>query len=419
MANEIVNSSNANEVGEGAKDVRGGGHGLGLFALAAGAFVFGASEFVMMGILPQAALAMRASIPFAGNFISAYAIGVCVGTLLLVFGRRIPPRSLIVIFMIIALVGNALSAVAVNAPMMIVARFIAGFPHGAFFGTATLIAKLLAERGKEARAVSAMVTGQTVANMLGVPAGTLLAEHVSWRLAFCALAVLAACTAVVARFWIPFIKPVADAGLRGQFRFLRKPGPWFVLVAVFAGNTGIFCWWSYVSPWLQREGSWPSNMVSMLMMLAGFGMVVGGLCGGRIADHWHAGATSSLGQFVAMLGLLAVFFVPGNRVGTAVLTFVISFGLFFVSAPQQLLMAESGKGGGELIGGAAVQIAFNFGNAVGSLVGGAVLDATSMDYRYPALGGVPFAAVAVLLLALYALRYERGGRAHMDVSRTV
>ena len=419
MANEIVNSSNANEVGEGAKDVRGGGHGLGLFALAAGAFVFGASEFVMMGILPQAALAMRASIPFAGNFISAYAIGVCVGTLLLVFGRRIPPRSLIVIFMIIALVGNALSAVAMNAPMMIVARFIAGFPHGAFFGTATLIAKLLAERGKEARAVSAMVTGQTVANMLGVPAGTLLAEHVSWRLAFCALAVLAACTAVVARVWIPFIKPVADAGLRGQFRFLRKPGPWFVLAAVFAGNTGIFCWWSYVSPWLQREGGWPSNMVSMLMMLAGFGMVVGGLCGGRVADHWHAGATSSLGQFVAMLGLLAVFFVPGNRAGTAVLTFVISFGLFFVSAPQQLLMAESGKGGGELIGGAAVQIAFNFGNAVGSLVGGAVLDATSMDYRYPALGGVPFAAVAVLLLALYALRYERGGRAHMDVSRTV
>ncbi len=220
-------------------------------------------------------------------------------------------------------------------------------------------------------------------------------------------------------FTIPFIKPVADAGLRGQFRFLRKPGPWFVLVAVFAGNTGIFCWWSYVSPWLQCEGGWPSNMVSMLMMLAGFGMVVGGLCGGRIADHWHAGATSSLGQFVAMLGLLAVFFVPGNLVGTAVLTFVISFGLFFVSAPQQLLMAESGKGGGELIGGAAVQIAFNFGNAVGSLVGGAVLDATSMDYRYPALGGVPFAAVAVLLLALYALRYERGDRAHMDVSRTV
>ena len=278
----IVNSSN----GLGADAVHGGSmvdarhpsgnhHGLGLLALAAGAFVLGAAEFVMMGILPQAAQTMHVSIPFAGNFISAYAIGVCVGTLILVFGRRIPPRTLIIIFMIIALAGNALSAAAVNAPMLIVARFIAGFPHGAFFGTATLIAKLLAQKGKEARAVSAMVTGQTVANMLGVPAGTLLAEHMTWRLAFCLLAAIAALTALLARLWIPYIQPVEDAGLRGQFRFLRKPGPWMVLIAVFVGNTGIFCWWSYVSPWLQKVGGWPSNMVSAMMMLAGFGMVVG------------------------------------------------------------------------------------------------------------------------------------------------
>lgn len=211
----IVNSSN----GLGADAVHGGSmvdarhpsgnhHGLGLLALAAGAFVLGAAEFVMMGILPQAAQAMHVSIPFAGNFISAYAIGVCVGTLILVFGRRIPPRTLIIIFMIIALAGNALSAAAVNAPMLIVARFIAGFPHGAFFGTATLIAKLLAQKGKEARAVSAMVTGQTVANMLGVPAGTLLAEHMTWRLAFCLLAAIAALTALLARLWIPYIQPV-------------------------------------------------------------------------------------------------------------------------------------------------------------------------------------------------------------------
>ena len=415
MANMIVNSSN----GLGADAVHGGSmvdarhpsgnhHGLGLLALAAGAFVLGAAEFVMMGILPQAAQTMHVSIPFAGNFISAYAIGVCVGTLILVFGRRIPPRTLIIIFMIIALAGNALSAAAVNAPMLIVARFIAGFPHGAFFGTATLIAKLLAQKGKEARAVSAMVTGQTVANMLGVPAGTLLAEHMTWRLAFCLLAAIAALTALLARLWIPYIQPVEDAGLRGQFRFLRKPGPWMVLIAVFVGNTGIFCWWSYVSPWLQKVGGWPSNMVSAMMMLAGFGMVVGGLCGGRIADHWHPGATSAMGQAVAGIGLLAVFLVPGSRWSTALLTFVIAFGLFFVSAPQQLLMAEAGKGGGELIGGATVQIAFNFGNAVGSFVGGAVLNATAMNYHYPALSCVPFAAVAVLLLVLYALRYERG-----------
>ena len=123
---------------------------------------------------------------------------------------------------------------------------------------------------------------------------------------------------------------------------------------------------------------------------------------------FHPFVEKVVGQAVAGAGLLAVFLIPGSRWSTALLTFVIAFGLFFVSAPQQLLMAEAGKGGGELIGGATVQIAFNFGNAVGSVVGGAMLDATAMNYHYPALSGVPFAAVAVLLLALYALRYERG-----------
>lgn len=258
--------------------------------------------------------------------------------------------------------------------------------------------------------MASMVTGQTVANMLGVPAGTLLAEHMSWRLAFVALAACAAVTAVLARAWIPSVAPVRDAGLRGQFRFLRQPGPWMVLIAVFVGNTGIFCWWSYVSPWLQKVGGWPNNTISALMMLAGFGMVVGGLIGGRIADRWVPGGTSALGQCIACLGLLAVFLVPGSRWSTALFAFVISFALFFVSAPQQLLMAEAGKGGGELIGGATVQIAFNFGNAVGSMVGGGVLDASHMNYHYPALSGVPFAAFAVLLLAFYSVRYERCGR---------
>ena len=169
-----------------------------LLALASGAFILGAAEFVMMGILPQAAAATGVDIPTAGHYISAYAIGVCFGTLILVFGRKVPPKNLIILFMVIALVGNLASAFSVNAAMLVVARFVAGLPHGAFFGTATLIAKTLAEEGKEAQAVSVMVTGQTVANMLGVPAGTLMAEFLSWRLAFGILAAWAAMTIVLA-----------------------------------------------------------------------------------------------------------------------------------------------------------------------------------------------------------------------------
>ena len=320
-----------------------------LLALASGAFILGAAEFVMMGILPQTARAMHVDIPTAGHFISAYAIGVCIGTLILVFGRKIPPKQLIIMFMVIAFVGNALSAFSVNAPMLLAARFISGLPHGAFFGTATLIAKTVADKGKEAQAVSAMVTGQTVANMIGVPAGTLMSEFLSWRLAFIVLSVWAAMTVFLALAWVPAIAPVKDVGLAGQFRFLRKPGPWLILGAVFTGNAGVFCWWSYVSPWLQKTGGYDSDMVPFLMMLAGFGMVVGGIIGGRITDNWRHAGTAALGQAISGVGLLLVFLVPGNHVSAAIFTFWIAFGLFFISAPQQLLMTESGKLG--FIGG--------------------------------------------------------------------
>ena len=355
-----------------------------LLALASGAFILGAAEFVMMGILPQAAAATGVDIPTAGHYISSYAIGVCIGTLILVFGRKVPPKNLIILFMVIALVGNAMSALSVNATMLIVARFISGLPHGAFFGTATLIAKTLADKGKEAQSISVMVTGQTVANMLGVPAGTLMAEFMSWRLAFGVLAAWAAMTIVLAIVWIPYVAPIKDAGIAGQFRFLTRRGPWVILAAVFTGNAGVFCWWSYVSPWLQKTGG----------------------VGGHITDRWRHAGTAALGQMISCIGLLMVLLLPGNQGTSALLTFWIAFGLFFISAPQQLLMTEAGQGGGELIAGAAVQVAFNFGNAIGSIVGGAMLGAFSMDYRFTGLGGVPLALLAVALLAFYSWRCE-------------
>ena len=118
------------------------------------------------------------------------------------------------------------------------------------------------------------------------------------------------------------------------------------------------------------------------MVLAGFGMVTGGIAGGRLADLWKPGATAALSQGIATVGLLLVFLTPGNHVTTAVLTFTLGFALFFNASPQQLLMVQAGEGGGELIAGAAVQIAFNFGNAVGSIIGGAALTATAMNYHY-------------------------------------
>lgn len=377
----------------------------GLIALAAGAFALGFAEFVLMGIITNVAAGVGVTVPEAGGFISAYAIGVCFGTLILVFGHSIAPKRLLMAFMLLCFTGNAMAALAPSAGMLTVARFISGMPHGAFFGTATIAARAMADKGQEGRAVAVMVLGQTLANTIGVPFGTLLAGMVSWSAAFVFVAIWALCSLLLIWRLVPQIEAVADAGLAGQFRFLGKPGPWIVLGAVFLGNTGIFCWWSYVSPWLETVGGWSATMLPALLVLAGLGMIVGSQLGGRAGDRLTPGWASAIGQGIACVAMLLIYAFSGSQVTSAALMVLCCCGLFFPSSPQQLAMVEVGQGGGEMIGSACVQVAFNGGNAVGAQIGQAVLN-SGAAYNVPALAGAPITAGAVALLALYALRFE-------------
>lgn len=377
----------------------------GLIALAAGAFALGFAEFVLMGIITNVAAGVGVTVPEAGGFISAYAIGVCFGTLILVFGHSIAPKRLLMAFMLLCFVGNAMAALAPSAGMLTVARFISGMPHGAFFGTATIAARAMADKGQEGRAVAVMVLGQTLANTIGVPFGTLLAGMVSWRAAFVFVAIWALCSLLLIWRLVPQIEAVADAGLAGQFRFLGKPGPWIVLGAVFLGNTGIFCWWSYVSPWLETVGGWSATMLPALLVLAGLGMIVGSQLGGRAGDRLTPGWASAIGQGIACVAMLLIYAFSGSLASSAALMVLCCCGLFFPSSPQQLAMVEVGQGGGEMIGSACVQVAFNGGNAVGAQIGQAVLN-SGAAYNVPALAGAPITAGAVALLALYTLRFE-------------
>ena len=377
----------------------------GLIALAAGAFALGFAEFVLMGIITNVAAGVGVTVPEAGGFISAYAIGVCFGTLILVFGHSIAPKRLLMAFMLLCFTGNAMAALAPSAGMLTVARFISGMPHGAFFGTATIAARAMADKGQEGRAVAVMVLGQTLANTIGVPFGTLLAGMVSWRAAFVFVAIWALCSLLLIWRLVPQIEAVADAGLAGQFRFLGKPGPWIVLGAVFLGNTGIFCWWSYVSPWLETVGGWSATMLPALLVLAGLGMIVGSQLGGRVGDRLTPGWASAIGQGIACVAMLLIYAFSGSLASSAALMVLCCCGLFFPSSPQQLAMVEVGQGGGEMIGSACVQVAFNGGNAVGAQIGQAVLN-SGAAYNVPALAGAPITAGAVALLALYALRFE-------------
>lgn len=371
-----------------------------------GAFAVGFAEFIMMGVLTEVAATIDVSVPYAGNFISSYAIGVCAGTLILVFGRKVAPKNLLIIFMVICSVGNGLAAIATNSGFLILARFISGLPHGAYFGTATIAAQRLARPGEEARSVGIMVLGQTLANTLGVPGGTLVSEFFNWRFALAFICIWAAASAIAIWRLVPNIEKVEDAGLAGQFRFLKRPAPWIVLFGVFLGNSGIFCWWSYVSPWLTNIGGWPSELLPGLLFIAGLGMIVGSQAGGKCGDALTPGKAAAIGQSITTISLLMIFAFSFGKAASLPLMFLCSIGLFFNASPQQLAMVEVGKGGGEMIAGACVQVAYNGGNAVGAIIGQAVLDA-GFAYNYPSLFGAPLAAIAILLLLTYALKFEK------------
>ena len=203
---------------------------------------------------------------------------------------------------------------------------------------------------------------------------------------------------------MPQVEKLPDTGFRGQFRFLRTPAPWLLLGATMLGNGGVFCWYSYVSPMLTQVSGFAPSSLTFLMVLAGFGMVAGNLTGGRLADRYTPGRVAAVLQGMLALVLTGIFFGAATPWLAVLLMCLCTFGLFGVSSPQQLLLIRYSKGG-ELLGAASVQVAFNLGNALGAFCGGLPL-AAGLDYRYPALLGAPFALLGFFLLFVFVRKYE-------------
>lgn len=201
-----------------------------LAPLALGGFGIGMTEFVMMGILPDIATGLNISIPQAGYLISAYAVGVVVGapTLVSMLGHR-PPRGVLVWFMLMFAVFNALSSFAPDFYTMMLCRFLAGLPHGAFFGVGAVVATRLADKGKEAAALASMFSGLTLANVVGVPAGTWLGHNMSWRFVFLIVAAIGLATAFMVQKFIPWFEGKQRAGLAQDLRIFRNPKLWLAL----------------------------------------------------------------------------------------------------------------------------------------------------------------------------------------------
>lgn len=367
-----------------------------LLSLAFGTFALGIVEFGMMGILSDIARDLNISIVKAGHLISAYSAGVAIGAPSLIFLRRLPLRCLMLVLAAVIAIGNALVTMSPNYGCLLAARFISGLPHGAFFGAGAIVCSRLADKGKGASAVAVLVGGMTVANLIGVPAFTFLCQIVSWRLPFALVAICGVITFIAIRCWVPVLSPLPDTGMKGQFRFLSKPEPWLIYAGVFFGQASVYCWLSYISPIMTQVTHFSQYSMTFIMVLVGAGMVFGNWLAGRLADKYSPSLVTAIFASVVVVLMPMIFFLSPYKIPSLVFAFLAPALLFGIGGPLQYLIVRYAKGG-EMLGGAGIQIAFNVSNAVAAAVGGAVIN-HGFGLSSPALVGIPCALIGAAAL---------------------
>ncbi|ADJ42641.1 MFS transporter arabinose efflux permease [Amycolatopsis mediterranei S699] len=344
-----------------------------LLALAIGAFGIGTTEFVMMGVLPQAAADFGVDIPTAGHLISAYALGVVVGApLLTAVAVRLPRKTMLLAMMGLFTVGNALFALSPNQQFGVAFRFLAGLPHGAFFGAGAVVASSLVGQGERAKAVSMMFLGLTLANVIGVPLGTLLGQQVGWRATFGVVAVIGLLAIAAIAKLVPHQgKPTAEASLKNEIGAFKRPQVHLALAIVTFGLGGVFACLSYITPMLTDVAGYSPSNVTLLLSLAGVGMTIGNLLGGRLADR--ALMPSLYIALLALASVLGIFTITAQgKIGAAITIFFVGVAGFMIGPMMQARIMEKAGGTPSLVS-AAVQSAFNIANSIGAYLGGLVI----------------------------------------------
>lgn len=377
-----------------------------LLSLSLGGLTIGITEFTMMGILPDIASDLSVSIPVAGYLISAYALGVVIGApILVIIARNYPPKKTLLLLAAMITFFNALSIIAPNYDFLFASRFLSGLPHGAFFGVGAVVASRLADKGKEAQAISVMFAGLTIANLVGVPIGTYIGHHFSWRYTFIIIAIVGMLTVVSLYFWMPNVSTNTKVSMKNQLQFFKKAEAWLVMSITAIGVGGLFCWISYIAPLLTDVSGFDAANVPYIMMLAGLGMVLGNFIGGKLADRFSAEKTIIVLLSIMAFDLLLVFFFSGNPYASLALVFTTGCISFAVAAPIQTLMIQTAVGA-EMIASAAIQAAFNTGNALGAFLGGLPLIA-GFSYASPNLVGIAMSIFGVAITTVFFLRKRR------------
>ncbi len=383
---------------------------LALYALTAGAFGIGVTEFVIMGLLIEVGRDLGVSIPAAGLLISGYALGVVVGApIMTVATGRWPRKMVLLVLMGIFTIGNLACAFAPDYWSLMAARVLTAFAHGTFFGVGSVVATSLVPENKKASAISVMFAGLTVATILGVPFGTWLGQAYGWRSTFAAVTVVGVFAMAAVALLVPKIEMrEGHTRLSDDLAVLMRPQVLLGLLTTILGWIGIFALFTYIAPILTRMSGFSDAAVSPILLLFGGGAIVGNLLGGRFADRWPTGSViGTLLLLAIVLGLVAV--TANNQIAIVIAVTLLGAAAFATAAPLQIAVLRHATGAGQSLASSFNIAAFNLGNAIGAWLGGAVIAQMS-------LAAVPWiAALAPLAAVLVVLGAQRLGNAQAPV----
>ncbi|GAA1429334.1 MFS transporter [Microlunatus lacustris] len=402
---------------------------LALLALALGGFGIGATEFVAMGLLPDLARDLlpgltatdpEQGIARSGWLISAYALGVVVGApVFAALSVKVPRKQLILLLVGVLAVGTVASAVLPTFGWVVAARFVAALPHGAYFGTAALVAGRILGPGKQGQGIAFVLTGLTVANVVGVPLITRVGQLAGWRAAYLVVAGLFLLTLVAVALAVPRQPVAVGASVRRELRVLRRPQLWLMMGVGAIGFGGFFAVYSYIAEVVRVEAGLPTSAVPWVLAAIGVGMTLGTLFGGWAADR-NLRRTVVVGFPFFLASMVAMALTGGHPVGVFVSAFAVGLtNMVLIPGVQARLIAVSGEA--QLLGAALVHSALNVANSIGAALGGAVI-AAGYGYLAPSWVGVTLGVLGLGLALLSFAAEDRsqermgGGRPELRAS---
>lgn len=377
---------------------------LALVALALGGFAIGTTEFMTMGLLEEIADGIDRTNAETGHIITAYAFGVVVGAPIIVsLGARLPKKELAIGLILALGVGNAITAMASGYLPVMAARFVAGLPHGAYFGVASLLAASLVRPDQRGRAISSVMLGLSVATVAGVPASTLLGQHLGWRSAYWAVLVITIAAAAMILAFVPHSPANTGASVRGELSALKRPQVLFAVSAGMVGFGGLFAMYSYIAPIVTKVMDLSEGWVAGFTLAFGIGSVLGSWGAGILAD-WDV-ERSVIGGFVATSLVLVAFYYAAPYVVPALLLVVAVGALGSIVAINLQIRLMDAAGDAQMLGAALNHSALNIANGLGAFFGSTIISA---GYGYLATSwvGVVLAGLGIVIFAV-GLRVQR------------